>query len=194
MNSKSEVEAMRELAKQLWERYFRPRAEEDLLQHSLDGYKASVVSNNGDGTLTVIRPFDTQTMTVRCPPGLKEEAAEGDQVIVIALGSMSNAFVLCRTDLSGMGRTVKQGEISFLASWSGESSPYTQTVTVTGAAVTENSRVDIQLTPAQITGLIASGVQAITIENNAGTLTAYAVGSHPGTAMSVQCTVTEVEA
>lgn len=103
MNGKSEVEAMRELAKQLWERYFRPRAEEDLLQHSLDGYKASVVSNNGDGTLTVVRPFDTQTMTVRCPPGLAEEAAVGDQVIVIALGSMSNAFALCRTDLSGLG-------------------------------------------------------------------------------------------
>ena len=83
------------------------------------------------------------------------------------------------------------GSVSLSASWSG-AGPYYQTVTVTGATVTANSKVDIQLTAAQISGLISAGVTGMVIENNAGTLTAYAVGAQTG-AMSIQVTVTEVE-
>lgn len=83
------------------------------------------------------------------------------------------------------------GSISLSSSWSG-SGPYSQTVTVTGATVTANSKVDVQLTAAQIASLIAAGVTGLVIENNAGTLTAWAVGASPS-AMTVQVTVTEVE-
>ena len=83
------------------------------------------------------------------------------------------------------------GSISLSSSWSG-SDPYSQTVTVTGATVTANSKVDIQLTAAQIASLIAVGVTGMVIENNSGTLTAWAVGASPS-AMTVQVTVTEVE-
>lgn len=99
----SESGAMYELAKQLWERFFKHKVSDELLNHSLDGYKATVITNNGDGTLTVQRPFDTVSMTLRCPPALGQTAQAGDQVLVIALGDMSNAFVLCATDLSGLG-------------------------------------------------------------------------------------------
>ena len=99
----SEAEAMHELAKQLWERYFKQRVSDDLLNHSLDGYKATVITNNGDGTLTVQRPFDTVSMTLRCPPALGQTAQAGDQVLVVSLGDMSNAFILCTTDLNGLG-------------------------------------------------------------------------------------------
>lgn len=85
------------------------------------------------------------------------------------------------------------GSISLSASWSGAASPYTQTVTVSGATVTANSKVDLQPTAAQIAALIAAGVTGLVIENNNGTLTAYAVGAATG-AMTVQCTVTEVTA
>ena len=81
--------------------------------------------------------------------------------------------------------------ISLSSSWSG-GGPYYQSVTVTGATVTANSKVDIQLTAAQISSLISAGVTGLVIENNAGTLTAWAVGS-PLSAMTVQCTVEEVE-
>ncbi len=99
----NEYEAMAEFAKQLWERYLIRRVKADLLNHSLDGYKATVETNNGDGTLTVRRPYDDTAMTLRCPPALAEEAQPGKQVLVIQLGDASNAFILCGTDLSGFG-------------------------------------------------------------------------------------------
>lgn len=83
------------------------------------------------------------------------------------------------------------GSITFSLSWSG-SGPYTQTVTVTDATVTENSQISLQPTAAQLAQLISDGVQAITIENNAGTLTAYTLGATPSTAMTIACTVIEV--
>ena len=103
MDEKSEVEAMQELAKQLYERYIKPRASTELLNHSLDGYKAEVVSNNGDGTLTVKRPFDCCNLTLKCPPALSESANPGDQVLVTSLGDMSNSFILCDATLKGFG-------------------------------------------------------------------------------------------
>lgn len=85
----------------------------------------------------------------------------------------------------------KGGSITLSLSWSG-SGPYTQTVTVTGATVTSNSKVDLQPTAAQIAQLIADGVEAVVVENNAGTLTAYSLGATPSAAMTIACTVTEV--
>ena len=89
------------------------------------------------------------------------------------------------------GATVDGGTITLSLSWNG-SGPYTQTVTVTGATATGNSLISLQPTAAQLASLIADGVTAITIENNAGTLTAYALGATPSTAMTLACTVTEV--
>lgn len=91
----------------------------------------------------------------------------------------------------GAEAEIQLGSIALSASWSG-SGPYSQTVTVTGATVTASSKVDIQLTAAQISGLISQGVTGMVIENNAGVLTAYAVGAAPAT-MTIQVTVTEVE-
>lgn len=86
---------------------------------------------------------------------------------------------------------VKAGTVTLSAAWSGEG-PYTQTVTVSGAAVTAFSKVDLQPTAAQLAGLIADGVNALVIENNAGILTAYALGRAPSASLTVRCTVEEV--
>ena len=64
-------------------------------------------------------------------------------------------------------------------------------MTVTGAVVTANSRVEIQPSPAQISTLLSAGTRALQVENNNGTLTVYAIGTPPGSAMTVQCTVEE---
>ncbi|MBO5918760.1 MAG: hypothetical protein J6Q14_08350 [Oscillospiraceae bacterium] len=85
------------------------------------------------------------------------------------------------------------GSITMSGTWTGSASPYSQTVTVTGATVTANSKVDLQLTAAQIASLISDGVTGMVIENNNGTLTAYAVGAAPSAEMTVQCTVEETK-
>ena len=83
------------------------------------------------------------------------------------------------------------GSISLSASWNG-AGPYSQTVTVSGATVTANSKVDLQLTAVQLSTLISGGTTSLVVENNNGTLTVYATGTAPASAMMVQCTVTEV--
>ena len=109
----ADIEAMGELARLLWERYFRPKAVSELLRHSLDGYRGAVETNNGDGTLTVVRPFDNVSVTLRCPPALASSAQTGDQVLVVKLGDDSNAFVLCKTDLSGLGGGGTASEVEY---------------------------------------------------------------------------------
>lgn len=81
--------------------------------------------------------------------------------------------------------------VTLSASWSG-SGPYTQTVTVSGYTVTANSKVDLQPDATTIAQLITDGVSALYIVNNNGTLTAYAVGTAPTAALTVQATITEV--
>lgn len=85
--------------------------------------------------------------------------------------------------------TPKKQTVSVSATWTGSASPYTQTVSVTG--VGSRSKVDIQLTATQIEALQAAGTTALTVENNNGTLTLYALGEHPTEAMTLQCTVQE---
>lgn len=73
--------------------------------------------------------------------------------------------------------------------WSG-SGPYTQTVTISGATITGNTKVDVQPDAAVLAKLITDGVQALFISNTNGTLTAYAVGAQPaGSSSSDNITV-----
>ena len=106
-------------------------------------------------------------------------------------GQELSSNVSLDADDVGAAEPTQIGSIALSSSWSG-SGPYSQTVTVTGATVTASSKVDIQLTAAQISSLISAGVKGLVIENNAGTLTAWAVGAIPSV-MTVQVTVTEVE-
>ena len=81
--------------------------------------------------------------------------------------------------------------VSLSSTWSG-SGPYTQAVTVSGVTITSNSKVDIQPDATAIAQMISDGCAALYIDNNAGTLTAYAIGAATTAALTLQVTVTEV--
>ena len=73
--------------------------------------------------------------------------------------------------------------ITLTTNWSGSSSPYTQTVTISG--ITTNSKVDLQPDAVVIQQMIDDGIVAMNIVNNNGVLTAYAVGEKPTVEMIV---------
>ena len=62
------------------------------------------------------------------------------------------------------------------ASWEGNSSPYSQTVEI--ADITENSKIDIQLTPEQLTWLQDEEI-SLTTKNENKNITIYAIGYKP---------------
>lgn len=105
------------------------------------------------------------------------------------VGARADNWMPTASDV-GAAEPTQIGSISLSASWSG-ANPYYQTVTVTGATVTANSKVDIQLNAVQIANLTSAGVTGLVIENNNGTLTAWAVGATPP-AITIQATITEV--
>lgn len=73
--------------------------------------------------------------------------------------------------------------------WSGEG-PFTQSVIISEATV--NSQINLQPDSTVIDQLITDGVTALWIENNNGTLTAYAMGAAPTVSLEVQYTRLEV--
>ncbi|MBQ7465537.1 MAG: hypothetical protein IJS55_03330 [Oscillospiraceae bacterium] len=94
--------------------------------------------------------------------------------------------------MDGKQPVVQLGNVVFGTTWSESSGVYTQSVTVTGATVTANSKIDLQLFALQRQVMQGWGVTALWVENNSGTLTAYALGAQPQEGGTIQCTVTEV--
>lgn len=77
------------------------------------------------------------------------------------------------------------------ASWTGSASPYSQTVEISD--VTANSRIDINPDATVMNGAMEGGY-GLVFGNDAGTITAYAVGDKPTAAITVQVSITEVTA
>lgn len=99
----------------------------------------------------------------------------------------------------GDAGTVIRGRVSMTLNWTDSGSGYWYETVSVGPVVnnvfisiTALSKVDLQATAAELIALAKDGVEALYIENNNGTLTAYSVGEAPTAAMQIQCTVTEV--
>jgi len=98
---------------------------------------------------------------------------------------------------AGVDQSAEKTHIGFInisTDWSGSAATtYTQTIVVTGAAITENSKVDMQATATLVNQMNADSCKALYIENDAGVLTLHAVGSPLTVAQSnVQVSVSEV--
>lgn len=95
-------------------------------------------------------------------------------------------------EMVGAAPAIKTATVTLpVASWTGSASPYSQTVTISD--ITANSRIDINPDATVMNGAMEGGY-GLVFGNNAGTITAYAVGDKPTAAITVQVSITEVTA
>jgi hypothetical protein len=79
------------------------------------------------------------------------------------------------------------------ANWTGSGNLYSQVVTIAGAAVTENSQVDLTPSVEQLAVFYDKSL-ALVAENDGGVVTVYAIGQRPENDYTIQVTITEVRA
>ena len=96
------------------------------------------------------------------------------------------------TALQNKADTTKKATVTLSTDWVGDTSPYTQSVTISGIKV--NSKVDLQPDASVITQMAEDGTVALFIANEGGTLTANAVGEKTTVELTIQATITEVSA
>ena len=103
------TENIREFAESLWQ-YFVPKIEQKM-SNNVRYYRAQVVTNNGDGTLTIQRPYDN-AITVPCVDSMKE-AEVGAQVTVLVFGgtALKNSIVVADGKVSELGGGADEVEI-----------------------------------------------------------------------------------
>ena len=96
------------------------------------------------------------------------------------------------TALQNKADTTKKTTVTLSTNWTGDASPYTQSITISGT--TANSKVDLQPDATAIAQMAEDGTVALYIANENGTLTANAVGEKPTAELTIQATITEVSA
>ena len=88
-------------------------------------------------------------------------------------------------------KAAKIGEVVLLAnSWVGDSSPYSQVVSIEGT--TKNSQVDLTPSVEQLMIFYEKDLAFVT-ENEDGVVTVYAIGQKPQNDYTIQVTITEVD-
>ena len=155
-------------------------------------YTVSTAPNGS--VIGVTLPYGTNELLIPYSQEV-DSATAGDVVLVAWWGNMSNAKVYYFADgyrggSSGGGAQI--GTITTTTTWTTQADDWTQTVTVTGATVTSNSKVDLQPDTTVLTQMLSDGCTALYVENNAGTLTLHALGAGTSVALTIQATVTEV--
>ena len=167
-----------------------------------------LIINQGSGVIQIelIDQVSTAVGTCRCDLCLiKDEKVLSSMPFVIeVIASPDVATLAVSTDdfrtLSDLiaefdgggsgGSVVKLASITLPASsWSGASSPYSQTLTITGATITSLTKVDLCASTSVVESMMASGTQEIVVVNNNGTLTAYAIGNKPSSNLTLQATL-----
>lgn len=123
------------------------------------------------------------------PAGHKASHISGnDKITPSDIGAYTKTET--NTLLANKESIIKKKTVTLSTNWSGSSSPYTQTVTISGT--TSNSKIDLQPDAVVIQQMIDDGVVAMNVVNDNGVLTAYAIGEKPTASLTIQATITEV--
>ena len=109
-----------------------------------------------------------------------------------AVEKVLDGTVATQGDLNTKQKKIKYVSVTFSTNWTGDASPYTQNVTISGTTV--NSKIDLQPDATAIAQMAEDGTVALYIANNNGNLIAYAVGEKPTVELTIQATITEVSA
>lgn len=117
---------------------------------------------------------------------------EGRDTVPEAPTSEGDYLLRIRSTGITWSSAVRKGTITLtVGGWSGDASPYTQTVSsITGA--TFNTKIDLQPNVTALAQMQSDGTTNIFIDNDNATLTAYAMGAKPTAALTIQYTRTEV--
>ena len=92
--------------------------------------------------------------------------------------------------LEDISAEVNIGSITLSTTWLGDG-PYYQVAEITGATITEASKIDLQPDNTVFQQLISDNVVALWAQNDDGVCTIYALGAHPTTQLTIQCSVTD---
>lgn len=169
-----------------------------------------LVTINGDGTITIELIEQVTTAVGRCKCDvclLFNDEVLSTTPFIIDVRPIPNVASLAvstddfRTLIDAIaeigdieGKVLdKVATLTLPASWSGNG-PYTQNVTVAGYELTANTKVDLMCNEAAINTMTASGTNIIYVQNNNGTLTAYAIGAKPTASITVQAVLSETQA
>ena len=109
------------------------------------------------------------------------------QDMITAIGTKAS-----QTTVDGIEQKV--GSVTLSKTWTNSNSGYyTQTVTISGATITANTKVDVQPDETVLVQMATNGTSALFIKNNNSTLTAYAIGEKPNPSASITVQVTYYE-
>ena len=146
-------------------------------------YDGETIVPAADGTCVVTSKSPTMTLLTDTPGVTIEAEYNADTKTWVENYLRDNAP-------SGSGSAPWMTSISLPASkWVGENSPYSQVVTING--ITNNSRVDLFPTVAQLAIFHEKDVSFVT-ENDNGKVTVYAIGDKPTNDYTMQVQITEV--
>lgn len=146
--------------------------------------KADICITDSNGKTISSAMFTLEV--VASPDGTNRVASTDEYAILSELIQEAEEFVA--------NNAVVKIDISLpLASWTASGSHFTQTVSISGYTVTQNTKVDLACSSSVLTWLMAGGVTGLYITNDSGTLTAWSLYGKPADNITVQAVITEVK-
>ena len=142
------------------------------------------------GSITSINTYHTDAYAIAVKHGFNGTEAEWLASLKAVLTEADKQEIIERLSQLAAVAPARISNVTILAAnWEGETSPYSQVVTVDG--VTKYSQVDLTPSVEQLAIFHNKDLEFVT-ENDGGVVTVYAIGQKPENDYTIQVTITEV--